>query len=130
MRSEQGDRPRTQMRPVAARYVYLGAYGTAAHLVGARCDPIRRADGRCIVGRGQALVVFEGESLARVVVRRRLRLTAGDTLKNGTSGRASVPAGAHVSKDVAEHRAAGLCREGNCPGAWPPSSGTPRPAAT
>lgn len=56
------------------RYVYLGAQGTAPHLVGARCDPVRRADGKVVRGRGNALVVFRGELWPRVVVARRLRV--------------------------------------------------------
>jgi hypothetical protein len=65
------------MSQVAARYVYLGASGSALALVGRPCDPVRRSDGRCIVGRGNALVIFQGERAPRVVVRRRLRLTEG-----------------------------------------------------
>jgi hypothetical protein len=57
-----------------SRYVYLGAKMTRPELVGAGCDPVRRPDGRCIVGRNATqLVRFEsGEEV--VVMRRRLRL--------------------------------------------------------
>ena len=62
-----------------SRYVYLGAMGTDPALVGQPCDPVRRADGRCIVGRGAQLVRF-ADGGARVVVRRRLRLRGGDAV--------------------------------------------------
>jgi hypothetical protein len=60
------------------RYVYLGDKLTDPALVGRACDPVRRADGKCIVGRrtASALVVFERETEPRVVLRRRLRVVA------------------------------------------------------
>lgn len=59
---------------MASRYIYLGDKFTRDDLVGASCDPVRRADGKCIVGRNAVqLVRFEtGEE--HVVLRRRLRL--------------------------------------------------------
>lgn len=57
------------------RYVYLGDRLTLLALKGAKCDPVRRADGKCVVGRGAQLVIFAGETAPRVVVRRRLRVT-------------------------------------------------------
>lgn len=57
------------------RYVYLGDRLTDPKLVNQPCDPIRRADGRVIVGcrpRNQ-LVRFEDGTEA-VVLARRLRL--------------------------------------------------------
>jgi hypothetical protein len=57
------------------RYVYLGDRWTDARLAGRACNPVRRADGRCIVSgaRASALVSFDtGER--HVVARRRLRL--------------------------------------------------------
>jgi hypothetical protein len=54
------------------RYVYLGDRMTDARLRGAPCDPVLRADGRCIVGRSKQLVVF-GDGARHVVLRRRLR---------------------------------------------------------
>ncbi len=57
----------------ASRYVYLGTVGTDPALKLAPCDPVRRPDGRCVVGRGNALVRF-ADGAPRVVVRRRLRL--------------------------------------------------------
>lgn len=41
-----------------ARYVYRGDRLTDRALVGRVCGPVRRADGRCIVGRSQQLVRF------------------------------------------------------------------------
>ena len=57
------------------RYVYLGDRLTDPTLKGQPCDPVRRADGKCIVGRGAQLVRFP-DGVARVVVRRRLRVVA------------------------------------------------------
>jgi hypothetical protein len=61
--------------PGVARYVYLGDALTDPALVGQPCDPVRRADGRCIVSTkfATALVVF-ADGLERVVKRRRLRV--------------------------------------------------------
>ena len=56
------------------RYIYLGTRATDPALKGRACDPVRRPDGRCVVGRGNQLVRF-GDGQTRVVVRRRLRLT-------------------------------------------------------
>lgn len=59
---------------VGVRYRYLGAVGTNPRYVDAPCDPIRNPKtGRCVVGRGNALVRFEGGAVV-VVARRRLRL--------------------------------------------------------
>ena len=58
------------------RYIYLGDRLTREELRGQPCDPVRRADGRCIVSRmGTQLVRFE-DGTEVVVLRRRLRLTA------------------------------------------------------
>lgn len=55
------------------RYTYLGDRLTRRDFVSAQCEPIRRGDGRCIVGRSKQLVRFEnGER--HVVLRRRLRV--------------------------------------------------------
>jgi hypothetical protein len=59
----------------ATRYIYLGDRLTEPALVGALCGPVRRADGRCVVGRGKAVVRF-GDGRPVVVLRRRLRLRA------------------------------------------------------
>jgi hypothetical protein len=57
------------------RYVYLGDKLTDPRLVGQPCDPIRRADGKCVVSRRprNQLVRFVDGSLV-VVLARRLRL--------------------------------------------------------
>jgi hypothetical protein len=59
------------------RYVYLGDRLTDPRLVGRLCDPIRRPDGKCIVGRPggprNQLVRFDNGEVV-VVVARRLRL--------------------------------------------------------
>jgi len=55
------------------RYVYLGTRETDPALKGAPCNPVRRADGKVVRGRGNALVVF-GDGSRRVVVARRLRV--------------------------------------------------------
>lgn len=55
------------------RYVYLGDRMTAPELKGQPCEPVRRADGKCIRGRGAQLVRFV-DGLPRVVIARRLRV--------------------------------------------------------
>lgn len=55
------------------RYVYLGGRLTDPRLVGQPCDPVRRPDGKCIVGKSKQLVKF-GDGLEVVVLRRRLRV--------------------------------------------------------
>jgi hypothetical protein len=60
------------------RYVYLGGPMTDPHYVGQLCDPVRRADGKVIVGSGKGvprnqLVRFE-DGTEVVVLGRRLRL--------------------------------------------------------
>lgn len=60
------------------RYLYLGKRGVLPELIGGHCDPVRRPDGKCIVGSGpgprNALVLFAGESIPRVVPRRLLKV--------------------------------------------------------
>lgn len=57
------------------RYVYLGDRWTDPRWINRPCDPVRRDDGKCIVGKSKALVVFDqGEKV--VVMRRRLRVVA------------------------------------------------------
>ena len=57
------------------RYVFLGDTMTDPALVGQPCDPVRRADGKCILSTrmATALVVF-ADGVERVVKRRRLRV--------------------------------------------------------
>ncbi|MEX0833892.1 MAG: hypothetical protein WD276_08525 [Actinomycetota bacterium] len=59
------------------RYVYIGDHWTDPRLKGARCDPVLRPDGRCVVSGklANALVVFE-DGRRRVVNRRCLRLAS------------------------------------------------------
>ena len=55
-------------------YLYLGDGWTAAEWKGARCEAVRRADGKCIRGRnGSMLVRFLDSGQERIVVARRLR---------------------------------------------------------
>lgn len=53
-------------------YVYLGDRLTDPCLRGQPCEPERRPDGRCVVGRSKQLVRFTDGRLV-VVLRRRLR---------------------------------------------------------
>ena len=55
------------------RYLYLGTRQSDPRLRGQPCDPVRRPDGKCIVGRGNQLVRF-ADGRRVVVVRRRLRV--------------------------------------------------------
>ena len=64
------------------RYTYLGDRWTDDRLQGAAADPVRRDDGKCVVGRGSALVTIDG--VPTIVNRRRLRLaTPGSPLPLG-----------------------------------------------
>lgn len=54
------------------RYVYLGDAHTAPELRGQPCDPVLRADGKCICGGSKQLVRF-ADGVEHVVMRRRLR---------------------------------------------------------
>lgn len=58
------------------RYVYLGDRLTDPRLIGQPCDPVRRADGKVVVGqrpRNQLVQFADGSRV--VVLGRRLRLT-------------------------------------------------------
>lgn len=56
------------------RYTYRGDRMTDPALVGASCEAVLRADGKCICGKlSTMLVLFDGEALPRVVLRRHLR---------------------------------------------------------
>jgi hypothetical protein len=55
------------------RYLYLGDRLTDSKYALRICDPVRRADGKCVIGRSKQLVTFEDGTLA-VVLRRRLRV--------------------------------------------------------
>lgn len=57
------------------RYTYLGDKATRADLVGMQCDPVFRADGKCIVSISMATaLVIDAQGTRHVVLRRRLRL--------------------------------------------------------
>lgn len=68
------------------RYRYLGDKQPDPALVGQLCDPVRRPDGRCVVGRGKALVVF-GEGRLTVVLRRRPRLAERTEVRDAPPAR-------------------------------------------
>lgn len=55
------------------RYTYLGDRLTDPKLKGAACTAILRPDGKCITQRSAIMVLFDGEDVPRVVLRRRLR---------------------------------------------------------
>lgn len=57
------------------RYTYIGDKLTDAALYGMQCDPVRRADGKCIVSVKMATaLVVDTNGQKHVVLRRRLRL--------------------------------------------------------
>jgi hypothetical protein len=57
------------------RYTYLGDKQTDPALVGMACDPVRRADGKCIVSMKMATaLVIDAQGQRHVVLRRRLRV--------------------------------------------------------
>lgn len=55
------------------RYVYRGDALTAPALKGLPCNPVRRADGKTVVGRSKQLVQF-ADGRRAVVMRRQLRV--------------------------------------------------------
>lgn len=57
-----------------SRYVYLGDRMTAPRWKGQACDPVRRADGKCVVGRSMQVVRF-ADGTVMGVLRRRLRVS-------------------------------------------------------
>lgn len=56
------------------RYTYLGDKLTDPALVGMQCDPVRRADGKCIVGKLATMLVVDEQGRRYVVLRRRVRV--------------------------------------------------------
>lgn len=57
------------------RYTYLGDKLTAPALKGMQCNPVRRADGKCIISQKMATALVIDELGNRhVVLRRRLRV--------------------------------------------------------
>jgi len=60
------------------RYTYLGDALTAPALVGMQCDPVRRADGRCVLSVPMATaLVVDARGRRYVVKRRRSRVNIG-----------------------------------------------------
>jgi hypothetical protein len=60
------------------RYTYLGGRDTDTRLIGMFCDPVRRADGKCIISlKAAAALVIDADGNKHVVLRRRLRLVKG-----------------------------------------------------
>lgn len=55
------------------RYTYL-ADKWSRHLAGMQCDPVRRADGKCIRGRNGNMLVVDAQGQRYVVLGRRLRV--------------------------------------------------------
>lgn len=61
------------------RYTFLGDKLTRPDLVGMQCNPVRRADGKCIVSVKMATaLVIDDTGSQHVVPRRRLRLNNRD----------------------------------------------------
>ncbi len=57
------------------RYTYLGDKLTDPALVGMQCDPVRRADGKCIISvKLASALVVDASGNKHTVLRRRLRL--------------------------------------------------------
>ena len=57
------------------RYQYIGSKDTDPSLIGMACDPVRRADGRCVVSvKMSTALVVDASGKRHVVLRRRLRL--------------------------------------------------------
>ncbi|MFH1834222.1 MAG: hypothetical protein ABH877_04285 [bacterium] len=56
------------------RYVYLGDRLTDPRLVGEKCDPVRRADGKCIKSLMATQLVHFASGEDHVVLARRLRV--------------------------------------------------------
>lgn len=59
------------------KYTYLGGKDTSPELVGMQCDPVKRADDKCIVSVKMATqLVVDANGIRYVVNRRRLRLNS------------------------------------------------------
>jgi len=57
------------------RYTYIGDKLTDQARFGMQCDPVRRADGKCIISQKMATaLVIDEQGNKWVVLRRRLRL--------------------------------------------------------
>jgi hypothetical protein len=63
------------------RYTYLGDGLTSDRLRGMQCNPVRRADGKCIVSVKMATaLVIDADGNRYVVKRRRLRLNSKEEM--------------------------------------------------
>ena len=59
------------------RYTYIGNRATDDNMRGLQCDPVRRADGKCVVSIKMATaLVVDGRGSRHVVMRRFLRLNS------------------------------------------------------
>jgi hypothetical protein len=56
------------------RYTYHGDRLTDPALKGMQCDPVRRPDGKCIVGKMGTAMVIDVHGVRHIVLRRRLRV--------------------------------------------------------
>ena len=65
------------------RYKYINvAYIRSGAEHGIECDPVLRDDGKCVVGKGKQIVVFE-DGVRVVVIRRCLRINRNGSFKSG-----------------------------------------------
>lgn len=62
------------------RYRYSGDRLTAPELKNMYCDPVRRADGKCITG-GSKILVVDRTGQQFVVLRNRLRIQMAEQLE-------------------------------------------------
>lgn len=59
------------------KYTYRGDRMTAPELRGMQCDPVLRADGRCVRGKNANMLVVDGQGNRYVVLARQLRKNDG-----------------------------------------------------
>lgn len=69
------------------RYTYRGDRLTTAALRGLQCDPVRRADGKCVRGRNGNMLVVDAQGRRYVVPGRQLRVNKRETYRKGKRGR-------------------------------------------
>lgn len=67
------------------RYTYRGDRLTTAALRGLLCDPVRRADGKCVRGKNGNMLVEDAQGRRCVVLGRQLRINRPDNLDSGGS---------------------------------------------
>lgn len=56
------------------RYTYRGDRLTEPTLRGMQCDPVRRANGKCIRGKNSNMLVIDAQGRCWVVLARQLRI--------------------------------------------------------